>query len=105
MVGKWGMSDAVGPMAYLRGADSFLGGQDAYRSFSEETSRLVDQEIRKLIEDCYHDAMELLEKEKSFLEQVSEALLASETLDREELEIIYSCSLRKAASISEKSEQ
>lgn len=98
MVGKWGMSDAVGPMAYLQGQGGFLGETgSASRSFSEETARLIDLEIRKLVEDCYQDARLLLEKEKSFLQQLSEALLDSETLDREEMEIIYECAVRKSA--------
>ncbi|MEN8136778.1 MAG: ATP-dependent zinc metalloprotease FtsH [Thermodesulfobacteriota bacterium] len=97
MVGKWGMSDAVGPMAYLQGQGGFLGETGSYsRSFSEETARLIDLEIRKLVEECYEDARMLLEKEKTFLKQLSEALLDSETLDREEMEIIHECSVRKA---------
>ena len=102
MVGKWGMSDAVGPMAYIQGSGGFLGHQSGYRSHSEETARLIDQEVKKLLEDCYGDAKALLEKEKKFLGQLSEALLDSETLDREEMEIIYECSIRKAKVEQEK---
>jgi cell division protease FtsH len=96
MVGKWGMSEVIGPIAYIQGAGGFLGEQSSYRSHSEEVARLIDQEIRKLLEGCYTDAKGLLEKEKEFLKQLSEALLDTETLDREEMEIIYSCSVRKA---------
>jgi cell division protease FtsH len=102
MVGKWGMSEVVGPMAYIQGAGGFLGDQSSYRSHSEETARLIDQEIRKMLEGCYAEARVLLEKEKGFLEQLSEALLDTETLDREEIEIIFSCSVRKAVAADEK---
>jgi cell division protease FtsH len=97
MVSKWGMSDVVGPMAYIQGSGGFLGQPSGYRSHSEETARLIDQEVRKLLEDCYAEARTLIEREKGFLEQLSEALLDTETLDREEMEIIYACSVRKAA--------
>ena len=95
MVGKWGMSDAVGPMAYFQGQGGFLGEAGSSRSFSEETARLIDLEVRKLVEGCYEEAVLLLEKEKSFLQQLSDALLDSETLDREEMEIIYDCAVRQ----------
>ncbi|MBU0479944.1 MAG: ATP-dependent zinc metalloprotease FtsH [Proteobacteria bacterium] len=97
MVSKWGMSDVVGPLAYAVGEGGFLGGPGGIRSHSEETARLLDGEIKKLLEDCYHEARILLEKEKDFLESLSDILLESETIDREELDIIYNCSVKKAS--------
>ena len=97
MIGKWGMSDKVGPMAYLQGQGGFLGeGMASSRSFSEETARMIDHEVRKLVEECYEEARMLVDKEKSFLQQLSDALLDSETLGREEMEIIHDCAVRKS---------
>ncbi|MBU0673490.1 MAG: ATP-dependent zinc metalloprotease FtsH [Proteobacteria bacterium] len=97
MVCAWGMSDVVGPLAFVQGQDSFLGGPAVIRNYSEQTARLLDEEIKKLVEDCYSDAVLLLQKEKQFLEQLSQILLEAETLDREELDIIYNCAVRKKA--------
>jgi cell division protease FtsH len=101
MVGKWGMSDVVGPLAYLQVSGGFLGEGAGYRSHSEHTARLIDDEIRKLLEDCYNTARKLLEREKHFLLKLSEALLEVETLDREEMEIIYEYSTRPSGETQE----
>jgi cell division protease FtsH len=95
MVGKWGMSEVVGPLAYLQVNGGFLGEVSGVRSHSEHTARLIDDEIRKLLSECYNQARSLLEKEKPFLRQLSESLFEVETLDREEMEIIYDCSVRQ----------
>jgi cell division protease FtsH len=95
MVTKWGMNDIVGPLAYATSDEGFLGDNITRRNFSETTARHIDQEVRKLIEDCYNEAVKLLEKEKAFLYHLTEILLQTETLDREEMEIIYECSVKK----------
>ena len=89
------MSEVVGPLAYAHGESGFLGGPGSVRSYSEETARLLDGEIKKLLEACYHEARILLEKERDFLESLSDILLESETIDREELDIIHNCSVKK----------
>jgi len=91
MVGKWGMSEVVGPLAYFQVNGGFLGETAGARSHSEHTARLVDDEIRKLLVDSYAQAKEILERERYFLQQLSDSLYAVETLDREEMEIIFAC--------------
>jgi cell division protease FtsH len=82
MVGRWGMSDAVGPV-------SIDGRQDGpllpgTRGVSEYTQRLIDEEVRRIIDDAERDTIELLEQDRARLEALARALLDKETLDQPE---------------------
>jgi cell division protease FtsH len=81
MIGRWGMSDAIGPVSVLPnpGGESWFPG-DA-RSPSEATRELIDTEARKLIEACYADAVRILGEHRDQLKALADALLARETLD------------------------
>jgi cell division protease FtsH len=82
MVGRWGMSEAVGPVSVLPGpADQPLlfpgqGGQA-----SATTMELVDSEVRRIVEECYAEALRLLGDHREQLEALAHALLERETLD------------------------
>ncbi len=80
MVGRWGMSDAVGPIAVLPadGEGPFLPGVSAT---SEETQRRVDEEVHRLVEHTHGEVTELLSGYREQLESLARALLAAETLD------------------------
>jgi cell division protease FtsH len=80
MVGRWGMSEAIGPVAVLPadGAGPFLPGVS---ETSESTQRLVDEETRRLVEDAHHEVTRLLSEHRAQLESLAQALLAHETLD------------------------
>ena len=81
MVGRWGMSDAIGPIAVADGRQDgplLPGGADV----SEHTQRLVDEEVRRIVEDAEHDVVLLLERERGRLEALARALLERETLDQ-----------------------
>ena len=81
MVGRWGMSDAVGPIAVTDGrADGALlpGAVPA----SEPTQELVDQEVRRIVDEAERDVITLLEQERDRLEALADALLERETLDQ-----------------------
>ncbi|HEX9855789.1 MAG TPA: ATP-dependent zinc metalloprotease FtsH [Acidimicrobiia bacterium] len=83
MVGRWGMSSEIGPVAVIGeddpGAFPF-GRQDV----SEHTQELVDTEIRRIMDACYETAMETLTKERWRLDALAEALLEKETLDEDD---------------------
>jgi cell division protease FtsH len=83
MVGRWGMSDVIGPIAVADGrADGvLLPGQSPT---SPETQRLVDEEVRRIVEEAEHDTVLLIERERPRLEALTRALLAKETLDQAE---------------------
>jgi cell division protease FtsH len=82
MVGRWGMSEAIGPVSVLPGpADEPLlfpgqGGQA-----SATTMELVDSEVRRIVEECYAEALRLLGDHRDQLEALAHALLEHETLD------------------------
>jgi cell division protease FtsH len=83
MVGRWGMSEAIGPISVLpeEGQGMFLPGVS---ETSQETQRIVDQEVRTLVESAHHDVTRLLEDHRDQLEGLAQALLKAETLDAPE---------------------
>jgi cell division protease FtsH len=83
MVGRWGMSSAIGPIAVLpeEGQGMFLPGVS---ETSQETQRVVDEEVRTLVETAHHDVTRLLEQHRDQLEGLAQALLKAETLDAPE---------------------
>ena len=97
MVCKWGMSDNIGPMSYLREDGGVLGEQLNRTVYSEETGQTIDREIKKVVEACYREAKEVLSSERDFLIYLADMLLVNETLDKEEVEIIYKCTTVKRA--------
>ncbi len=80
MVGRWGMSAAIGPIAVLpaEGEGGFLPGWSAT---SGSMQRLVDEEVRRMIDTAHQEVTSLLTEHREQLESLAQALLASETLD------------------------
>jgi cell division protease FtsH len=80
MVGRWGMSEAVGPVAVLPsdGRGPLLPGAS---ETSEHTHRLVDEEVRKLVDDAHDEVTRLLTENRDKLDSLAQALLERETLD------------------------
>jgi cell division protease FtsH len=80
MVGRWGMSEAIGPIAVLPadGQGPLLPGVS---ETSQETQRTVDEEVRTLVETAHHEVTRLLEEHRDQLEGLAQALLKAETLD------------------------
>jgi len=80
MVGRWGMSGAIGPIAVLPadGEGPFLPGVSAT---SESTQRLVDEEVRRLVDGAHEEVTRLLSDHRDQLESLAQALLKAETLD------------------------
>ena len=82
MVGRWGMSDAIGPIAVLPQDENgpLLPGAQVG---SETTQRLVDDEVRRIVEESYAEVRELLTEHRDRLESLTEALRRDETLDED----------------------
>jgi cell division protease FtsH len=95
MVCKWGMNEAIGPVSFTRSEARFLGEHAKRSEYGEETARHIDREVKKLLEECVVDAREILTRERDFLESLATVLLHDETLDGQDLEIIYECTLAK----------
>jgi cell division protease FtsH len=81
MVGRWGMSDAIGPIAVTDGRQGgpLLPGSSPT---SEPTQELIDQEVRRIVDEAERDVIQLLETERDRLEALANALLERETLDQ-----------------------
>jgi cell division protease FtsH len=82
MVGRWGMSEAVGPIAVLpqdQNGPLLPGSQAA----SETTQRLVDDEVRRIVEESYAEVRQLLTERRDQLDSLTDALLRGETLDED----------------------
>ena len=81
MVGRWGMSEAIGPVSVLDDQNRDMFGR---QEISEDTMRLVDSEVRRILDDAYAEAVELLGKHRAQLDALAEALLDKETLEEAE---------------------
>ncbi|HEU4349900.1 MAG TPA: ATP-dependent zinc metalloprotease FtsH [Actinoplanes sp.] len=81
MVGRWGMSEAIGPVSVLPppGSESPLG----LDGVAPATKELVDAEVRKIVESCYADAVRVLREHRDQLGRLARALLEAETLDED----------------------
>jgi cell division protease FtsH len=87
MVTRWGFSDQLGTVAYGENQDEvFLGYQVArQQNVSEETSRKIDGEIKRLVETGYADAERILREKRDDLETLAKGLLEFETLSGDEI--------------------
>ena len=90
MVCQWGMSEAVGMVQYGSDNDQvFLGRDFAQRKdYSEHTSQQIDGEVKRIINDAYNRAKEIIETHRDKLEMIAKALLEYETLDGSQVEEI-----------------
>jgi cell division protease FtsH len=87
MVTRWGLSDELGTVAYGENQDEvFLGYQvSRQQNISEETSRKIDGEIRRLVEAGYAEATQILTEKRADLEVLAKGLLEFETLTGDEI--------------------
>jgi cell division protease FtsH len=83
MVGRWGMSSAIGPVAVIPrdGAGPFLPGA---AEVSPDTQKLVDEEVRRIVDESHREVVALLEQNRSKLDSLATALLEHETLDEDD---------------------
>jgi cell division protease FtsH len=90
MVTQFGMSDAIGPIAVGdREHQVFLGREIGQRrEVSEKTAETVDSEVKRILDEAFTRAREILEKNMETLHRMANALLERETLDRDEVEMI-----------------
>jgi cell division protease FtsH len=80
MVGRWGMSKAVGPLTVLPRDGSFPGTSEV----SAETQKLVDTEVRRIVTEAHDEVVELLKENRGRLDALAQALLEHETLDEDD---------------------
>jgi cell division protease FtsH len=87
MVTEWGMSDKLGPLAYLEREESFLPFMPGPRrgEYSENTARAIDEEVHRIITEQYARVTVMLKASLDKLDAMAKALLERETLDSEEI--------------------
>lgn len=91
MVTKWGLSEKLGPLMYAEEeGEVFLGRSAAsqHASVSGETAKLIDSEVRSIIDQCYATAKQLLTENRDKLDAMAEALMKYETIDAEQIDDI-----------------
>lgn len=87
MVTEWGMSEEMGPVAYSDPQEHLFLGREITRTsqHSEETSRQIDSEVRRILQGAYDKAKELIEQNRDKLRGIAEGLLRYETLSGDEV--------------------
>ena len=91
MVTRWGMSDRLGPVTLAASDGGMVPEQEpqsttpTWRAYSDDTARLIDAEIRRVLDESYASAVQLLDAHRSELSALASALLVHETLDEQEI--------------------
>jgi cell division protease FtsH len=88
MVTRWGMSDKLGMVQLAPRQNQYLGngaGFGAERPYGDDTARVIDDEVRRIIHESHEEAKRLLAQHRKQLDALVEALLARETLDEREI--------------------
>lgn len=89
MVMKWGLSDKLGPLLYEEEEQhGFLGSSSKTTAVSEETAKLIDSEVRRVIDENYHRSQRILTEHREKLDIMAEALIQYETIDANQIKNI-----------------
>ena len=88
MVAKWGLSDKLGPLMYDEESEGSYMGMSQGPTFSGETAKLIDQEVRSIVDECYARATKILVDNRDKLDMMTEALMEYETIDRGQIDEI-----------------
>ena len=88
MVSRWGMSEAIGPVAFPRGHEHVFLGRELAQApeFSDTTALRIEEEIKALIVAVEENARTLMREHRSALDRLAERLLEAETLDRAQID-------------------
>ena len=93
MVTKWGLSEKLGPLMYAEEeGEVFLGRSmgTQHSNVSADTAKLIDSEVRSLIDQCYGQARKILTENRDKLDLMAEALMKFETIDADQIDDIMS---------------
>lgn len=92
MVSKYGMTSAIGTLDFTEDNENiFIGNAITHsKNVSEETLKLIDSEMKKIVDGCYEKAKEILRKNDEKLTRLANCLLEKETVYKKEFEAIYS---------------
>ena len=87
MVTKWGLSDKLGPLTYIEDEGEIFLGRSVtqHKQVSDITVKAIDEEVRRIIDQSYHDASKILKTNIKRLHKMAEALIKYETLDENQI--------------------
>jgi cell division protease FtsH len=87
MVGTFGMSSTLGPLAYdKQGGSRFLGGaNNPRRAVSDTTAQAIDREVRSLVDRAHDRALSILHHNRDLLERIAQEILDKEVIEGDEL--------------------
>ena len=90
MVGTFGMSEILGPLAYdKQGGGQFLGnGNNPRRAVSDATAQAIDKEVRDLVDDAHETALKILKNNLALLESISQKILQEEVIEGDDLKTL-----------------
>lgn len=88
MVCHWGMSDKLGPINYFKSGISPFADAREHQDYSDDTARIIDEEVKNIINTNYQRAMKILTDHRSSLDALANALMVWETLDLEQVKKI-----------------
>jgi len=81
MVARFGMSPKLGPLNLTQPGD----GAASTEHFSEETAKILDEEVRRIVDECHRESVRLLTENRDRLDRLAEAVLKKDTLDQDEI--------------------
>ena len=81
MVIRWGMSPKLGPLNLTQPGDGTLSRE----TLSEETAKVLDEEVRRIVDECHQESVRLLKENRGRLDSLAEALLKKDTLNEDEI--------------------
>jgi cell division protease FtsH len=88
MVTRWGMSDIIGKVALVTDSESYLGEYGGSRDYSGSTAKIIDEEVKKIIDAEYSRALHLIDTHREQLESIVRVLLERETIHHDEFEAL-----------------
>ena len=101
MVTVYGMSETMGPIAFGQKEEAiFLGREIAqHRDYSEQTAIMIDEEVRRIIDEAHKTAKEILREHEDLLHKIAETLVERETLEGKEIARLQSGECRQTADL------
>jgi len=90
MVTKWGLSERLGPLTYSEDEGEIFLGRSVtqHKNMGDDTARIIDEEIRRLIDRNYERAEKLLKDNLDILHLMADALIKYETIDSDQIDVL-----------------
>ena len=107
MVNQYGMSDTIGPVQYDSDNGNVFLGRDytSNKSYSDSVAYEIDQEVRKIVNDCHQQAKTIISEHRKDLDNIAKALIEHETLTKEDLDNIVKYGTIKPEKVEETEQQ